>query len=213
MKKFKHFLILSTLFFSSGIFAQSLVKGIVVDTENQPIPGINIVVKGTNNGTASDFDGNFTIEVESGSTLIISSIGYITQEVLVTDVAVLMTVILSTDVLGLNEVVVTGYGTQKKVNLTGAVAAVSGEVLEDRPILNVGEGLQGVIPNLNIDIRNIEGDRSIVSWNWNFGDNTPADSARNPLSFINSSDIESISVLKDASATAIYGARGANGVY
>ena len=220
MKKIKQFLILSTLFFSSGIFAQSLVKGLVVDSENQPIPGINIVVKGTNNGTASDFDGNFTIEVESGTTLIISSIGYITQEVLVTDVAVLMTVILSIDVLGLNEVVVTGYGSQKKLNVTGSVVTISGENVVDRGVQNLTHVLSGSIAGVStsqeIGLVGQDDAKVYIRGKGTLGnsdaliiiDGVPD---RGSFSRINSDDVESISVLKDASA-AIYGSRAANGV-
>src|SRR5690606_35486779 len=159
---------------------------------------------------------SINVEGES-SVLVFSFIGYASQEIPVgnkTDVSVN----LVADVQALQEVVVVGYGTQEKVNLTGAVGVTDGEVLQNRPIANVGEGLQGVVPNLNVNIRN--GDPSApIDFNVrgfesiNGGqplilvDGVPMD-----LNRVNPNDIESVSVLKDASAAAVYGARAAYGV-
>lgn len=213
---FKRSLLLILVFVGSQVMGQQSISGTVSD-ENGPLPGATVVVQGTSNGVSTDFDGNFSIQASAGDVLEVSYVGFQTQQITVSANQDTIAAVLAAD-NELEEVVVTGYGTQKKVNLTGAVAAVSGEVLEDRPIVNVGEGLQGVIPNLNIDIRNgdptsapefnIRGFESI-----NGGtplilvDNVPMD-----IGSLNPNDIESISVLKDASSAAIYGARAAFGV-
>jgi TonB-linked SusC/RagA family outer membrane protein len=194
------------------------VTGKVVDEGGQAIPGVNVIEKGTTNGTTTDGSGQFSIVVQDeNSILVFSFIGYTTAETRVgNQTQISMT--LKADVTALEEVVVVGYGTQEKVNLTGAVGVTSGEALKNRPIANVGEGLQGVVPNLNVNIRNgdpaepidfnvrgfesINGGQPLV-----LVDNVPMD-----LNRINPNDIESISVLKDASAAAVYGARAAFGV-
>ena len=216
LKYFKRCLLVILVFVGSQVMGQQTVSGSVSDPDG-PLPGATVVVQGTDNGVTTDFDGNFSIQANEGDVLELSYVGFETQTITISANQDSISVVLQTD-NELEEVVVTGYGTQKKVNLTGAVAAVSGEVLEDRPIVNVGEGLQGVIPNLNIDIRNgdpttspefnIRGFESI-----NGGtplilvDNVPMD-----IGSLNPNDIESISVLKDASSAAIYGARAAFGV-
>lgn len=194
------------------------VTGTVTEEGGQPLPGVNVIEKGTNNGTSTDASGRFSINVEGeSSVLVFSFIGYASQEIPVgnkTDVSVN----LVADVQALQEVVVVGYGTQEKVNLTGAVGVTSGEALRNRPIANVGEGLQGVVPNLNVNIRNgdpsepidfnvrgfesINGGQPLI-----LVDGVPMD-----LNRVNPNDIESVSVLKDASAAAVYGARAAYGV-
>ena len=194
------------------------ITGTITDEENQPIPGVNVLEKGTTNGTTTDAAGKYSINVQDeNSILVFSFIGYKAMETRVgtqTNISISM----QPDVTSLEEVVVVGYGTQEKVNLTGAVGVTSGEVLKNRPIANVGEGLQGVVPNLNVNIRNgdpsepidfnvrgyesINGGQPLV-----LVDNVPMD-----LNRINPNDIESISVLKDASAAAVYGARAAFGV-
>jgi hypothetical protein len=149
---FKRSLLLILVFVGSQVMGQQSISGTVSD-ENGPLPGATVVVQGTSNGVSTDFDGNFSIQASAGDVLEVSYVGFQTQLITVSANQDTIAAVLAAD-NELEEVVVTGYGTQKKVNLTGAVAAVSGEVLEDRPIVNVGEGLQGVIPNLNIDIRN-----------------------------------------------------------
>lgn len=194
------------------------VTGVVSDDAGQPLPGVNVVEKGTTNGTTTDVSGRFSLNVQGeSSVLVFSFIGYTTQEMTVAN-QTNFNITLQPDVRALQEVVVVGYGTQEKVNLTGAVGVASGEVLQNRPIANVGEGLQGMIPNLNVNIRNgdpaqpidfnirgfesINGGQPLV-----LVDNVPMD-----LNRINPNDIESVSVLKDASAAAVYGARAAFGV-
>jgi hypothetical protein len=118
------------------------------------LPGVNVIVKGTSTGTVTDVEGNYSLDVPAGGVaLVFSSVGFTTQEVMIGDQSVI-NLTLQADVTALEEIVVVGYGTQEKVNLTGAVGVAKGEVLQQRPIANVGEGLQGVIPNLNVDIRN-----------------------------------------------------------
>ncbi|CAN5591454.1 TonB-dependent receptor [soil metagenome] len=202
---------------SSPLQAISVSGKVTSQEARESLPGVSVLVKGTTSGTVTDLDGNYTINAPEDGTLVFSFIGFISQEVPVNsrntiDVSML------TDVRSLQEVVVVGYGTQEKVNLTGAVGVTDGEVLRNRPIANVGEGLQGVIPNLNVNIRN--GDpaepiqfnvRGFTSINGGqpliLVDGVPMD-----LNRINPNDIESISVLKDAAAAAVYGARAAFGV-
>ncbi len=196
---------------------QSEVTGTVTDSDGIPLPGATIVVKGTNTGTVSDFDGNYVIQASANDILVFSYIGYKTTELPVSGNST-VDASLSIDAGQLEEVVVVGYGTQKKKNLTGSVGIADAERLENRPITSAGQGLQGVVPNLNVSIRNgdptqgadfnIRGFESI-----NGGsplvlvDGVPMDLER-----INPNDIKSVSVLKDASAAAVYGARGAFGV-
>ncbi|WP_445736963.1 SusC/RagA family TonB-linked outer membrane protein [Mariniflexile sp.] len=194
------------------------ISGTVTDAYGQVLPGANIIEKGTSNGTQSDFDGKFSLTVSSAkSIIVVSYIGFLSQEVNVNNQTII-SIVLQEDSAKLDEVVIVGYGTTKKVNLTGAVGIAKGEVLENRAIATVGQGLQGVLPGLNITVNNgdpannvdfnIRGFESI-----NGGsplilvDNVPMD-----LNQINPNDIESISVLKDAASAAIYGARAAFGV-
>ena len=198
----------------------STIKGVVKDQKGEPLIGVSIVVKGTTNGTASDFDGNFTLDVPDNSTLVFSFIGYKTQEIEVgskTEISVRMTE--NTEML--NDVVVIGYGVQKKVNLTGAVSAVKGDELSSRPITNVGSGLQGMLPGVSIvqpsgqpgnDKMSIVV-RGISTLNSKTDPLILIDGiAGGDLNLLNPDDIESVSVLKDAASSAIYGARAANGV-
>lgn len=199
-----------------------VVTGTIVDPSGMPVIGANVMVKGTTNGTITDMDGKFSLEVEEGATLQISYIGYANQEIKVGNQKTL-SIALKEDAEALDELVVIGYGTQKKVNLTGAVASVSSEVLESRPVSNVGQALQGVIPNLNVNISNgalntepsfnVRGATSISDGNIVSG--SPlilVDGVEMNINLLNPEDIESVSVLKDAASAAIYGARAAYGV-
>jgi TonB-linked SusC/RagA family outer membrane protein len=212
-------LFFALLFNAQNMYSQDkTITGTVIDETGQPLPGASVLVKGTNNGSQTDFDGNYSVSVTSdATTLIISYVGFIAQEIAIADKSSI-NIQLVADASQLDEVVVVGYGTQKKVNLTGAVGIVGGEVLEDRPIVNMGEGLKGVIPNLNVDIRNGDPSGPITFNIRGYGsinggsplilvDGVPMD-----LNLLNPNDIESISVLKDASAAAVYGARAAFGV-
>ena len=220
MKKIKHYAFLSILMFSLGINAQNSVSGSVLDDNNQPIPGANILEKGSSNGVTSDFDGNFTIKVESGSSLIFSYVGYISQEVLVgQEEEIIMN--LTSDIVGLEEVIVTtGYGSQKKSSISGSVVTLSSENLVSRGVQNLTHALAGSIAGVSteqpIGVIGQDDAKIYIRGKGTLGntdsliviDGIPD---RGNFSRLNADDIESISILKDASA-AIYGARAANGV-
>ncbi|MGQ8337804.1 TonB-dependent receptor [Sunxiuqinia sp. A32] len=195
------------------------VSGKVTDSSGVPLPGVAVVVKGTTTGTITDTDGMFSIpNVDVNAILRFSFVGMKTLEQVIRDQTV-FDVILEEETVGVDEVVVVGYGTQKKVNLTGAVDQVGSEVFENRPLANTSQGLVGVIPNLNIRMLsgkpkespsfNIRGTTSI-------GQGGSAlvliDGVEGNPRLLNPNDIESISVLKDAASASIYGARGAFGV-
>lgn len=200
---------------SSPEMVQERVTGTVVDASG-PVIGATVMQKGTTNGTITDMDGKFSLDgVEKGTILQITYIGYITQEVTYTGKPIHVTLV--EDSKTLDEVVVVGYATVKKANLTGAVSAVDSKVLEDRPIVNLGQGLQGTIPNLNITTSgqpgkgssyNVRGETSINGGN-------PlilVDGVEMDPNLINPQDVASVSVLKDAASASIYGARAAYGV-
>lgn len=193
------------------------VSGVVVDEAGQPVLGASILEKGTFNGTISDHEGKFSIKVAPNAVLEVSFMGYATQDIPVGG-KTWLNVVMAEDSQLLQEVVVVGYGTAKKVNLTGAVSVVKAEDLQDRSALSASKMLQGTVPGLNItnasgrpgqsSTINIRGLNSI-----NGG--SPLiliDGAEGDLERINPADIESISVLKDASSAAIYGARASFGV-
>ncbi|MCB0633388.1 MAG: carboxypeptidase-like regulatory domain-containing protein, partial [Lewinella sp.] len=137
------------------------VSGTIISDEGDPLIGVTIQVKGTSLGTISDFDGKYSIELDDpNGTLIFSYTGYQPQEVAINGRS-MIDVTMEVDVTALEEIVVVGYGSQKKVNLTGAVSSVTSEALENRPIPSVGMGLQGLIPNLNISVRNGDPTRSV----------------------------------------------------
>jgi TonB-linked SusC/RagA family outer membrane protein len=203
-------------------FAQGDVRGVVTSADGSgALPGVSVLVKGTQQGTVSDGEGKYVLKgLQSEAVLVFSFIGYKPQEATVGKSASL-DIVLELDAANLQEVVVVGYGAQKKENLSGAVDVVDSKILEARPIQNVAQGLQGAVPNLNIDFLsgepgqepkiNIRGFTSINGGNsLILVDNVPIDAAE--LNFIAPSDIKSISVLKDASSAAIYGARAAYGV-
>ncbi|MEX2592388.1 MAG: TonB-dependent receptor [Anditalea sp.] len=194
------------------------VRGTVVDNSGMPIPGVTVSVQETTIGTATDVDGNYALTVPEGSTLVFSFIGFESQRILVENQSEI-NITLIEDMASLEEVVVVGYGTQKKINLTGAVDQIGSEVFDNRPLPNINQGLQGVLPNVNIRLLdgkptaapsiNIRGTTSIGQ-----GGNALIliDGVEGDPSMLNPNDIESVSVLKDAASAAVYGARGAFGV-
>lgn len=202
------------------IYAQNTINisGRVSSSIGEPMIGASIMVKGTTNGTITDLDGNFRIETSPTATLIISYVGYVTQEVQIAG-RKSINIILKDDTGLLEEIVVVGYGTQKKETLTGSVTSVKGDEIKRSPAPNVSTSLQGKLPGLIVNQRSGEpgrDDPSIVIRGFGtFGDSSPLiiidGVERGNMSRMNPEDIESISVLKDASA-AIYGARAANGV-
>ena len=201
-----------------------------VTSEDAPdgLPGVNVLLKGTNTGTVTDVDGNYTIEVSSNSaTLVFSFVGYLNTEVVVGDRSVININLLA-DVQALDELVVIGYGSQKRSDLTGSISSVDPDQFEGRNISSLEEGLQGQAPGVQVvqgsgqpggrTIVRIRGQNSILGGGDPLYviDGVPVtsfnDGNTSILSTINPGDIESIEILKDASATAIYGARGGNGV-
>ncbi|MDG1379282.1 MAG: TonB-dependent receptor [Flavobacteriaceae bacterium] len=217
MKGYISTLLLLTL--ASLSYAQSInVKGVIQDSDLMPIPGANVIVKNTNTGAISDFDGNFVINnVSAGATLLCSYIGFVTQEIVVTNEDSLVITLLP-DVAQLDEVVVIGYGTQRKKEITGAVSVVSNETIEELKPVRVEQALQGQVAGVNIT--SSSGSPGAASNIQIRGISTNGDSRPlilvdgnviEDLSVINPNDIESINVLKDATA-GIYGVRAANGV-
>lgn len=197
------------------------LKGQVVDVNGDPLPGVNITLQETTVGAITDLDGRFSLDVKDGkrALLVASYIGFGTKKIWVDENTGFLKIELKETAASLNEVVVVGYGTQKKLNLTGAVTTASGDILENRPIGNIAQGLQGMVPNLNITFNsgqpnqaaqiNIRGNTSLNGGNALI----LVDGVEiSDLSLINPQDVESVSVLKDASAAAVYGARAAFGV-
>ena len=194
-----------------------------IEDEFGPVTGASVVVKGTTNGTVTDMNGNFELShVKKGDLIQISFIGYITQEVKYTGQSPIK-IVLKEDTQTLDEVVVVGFGTQKKVNLTGSVSMVDAEVLESRPVQNVSQALQGVVPGLNFSV-NSGGGTLDNEMNFNIrgagtiGDGSGSkplvliDGIEGNMNTVNPNDIESVSVLKDAAASSIYGSRASFGV-
>ena len=207
--------------FAHQLFAQDVsVSGNVKDEKGEALIGVSIQIKGTPTGNITDIDGNFTLSsVPANGELVFSYMGYETQTIPVKGKSVI-NVVLKEDSQALDEVVVVGFGTQKKVNLTGAVASVGAEVLENKPVANVGQALQGVVPNLNVSATNaspnatpsfnVRGGTSIglkegKTNEWEVKNGSPLiiiDGIQvdaDYLNLMNPSDIENISVLKDAS--------------
>lgn len=215
------------LFLSVNTFAQQIVvKGIVKDTTGEPIIGANVIVKGTTNGTITDFDGNFLLNANKGDIIIISFIGYRSQEA---QAAASMKFILKDDTELLDEVVVIGYGSVKKDDLSGSVVAIKAEEMNKGAVTSPQELIMGKVPGLSVSqgdgapgagstIR-IRGGASLNASNDPLividgipVSNDAAPGTPNALATINPNDIETFTVLKDASATAIYGSRASNGV-
>lgn len=196
------------------------VSGAVTDKNGEPIPGVTVSIPGTSIGTATDLDGKYSLSVPEESTLIFSFIGYETQSVVLGTQSII-NVVLSEDISSLDEVVVVGYGEQKKSDITGSVASIPKERLEMVPIINVAQAIQGSIPGVMVQNTSagaeptqnimVRGRNSIAANNSPLVvvDGVPYGGN---LSDINPNDIESIEILKDASASAIYGSRGANGI-
>jgi iron complex outermembrane receptor protein len=234
----KHAFYIVAMLFSTAMMAQVTVVGVVSD-QMGPLPGVNVLEKGTQNGTVTGFDGDFSLEVAEDAILVFSYVGFKTQEVSVSGQTTI-NITLEEDAAKLDEVVVIGYGTTTVKDATGSVSSVASEDFNGGVISSPEQLIQGKTAGVQISVASgepgaganirIRGSNSIRS------DNNPlfvvdgiplsdqgtvpatggivdgAAQARNPLSFINPNDIESISILKDASATAIYGSRGANGV-
>ena len=211
------------------IFGQTSINGIVTDEiSSSPIAGVNVLVKGSNTGTATDFDGNYSINLKKGDILSFSYVGYMTQQVTLGDQTSL-NIVLIEDKLSLDEIVVIGYGSVKKADLTGAADLVTSEDFNQGPVLSPQQLIAGKIAGVSVTsssgspgdgqsirIRGL-GSLSLTNSPLIVLDGLPLNDggvggSRNPLNMVSPNDIESMVILKDASATAIYGSRGANGV-
>lgn len=237
VKSFRIQVISVFMFMAMGtmwVHGQVSVTGSVSDATG-PLPGVNVVVKGTTIGVSSDFDGNYSIEVpNSDDILVFTYIGYQKQEVAINGRSV-VNIVMEEDAQSLSEVVVVGYGTQRKADLTGAVGSIAASDIVSKPITSPDQALAGTISGVNITNRSgdpgapisvrIRGvgtpgvndplwviDGVPIVQTTNITVNTSSTTDSNPLAGLNSNDIESIDVLKDAASTAIYGARAANGV-
>ena len=216
MKQMRRLMSFLALLTCTMMYAQQTITGTVVDAAGESVIGATVMEKGTSNGTVTDFDGNFALKVEKGKTLVFSYVGYQTQEKAAADG---MTVTLKDDALALNEVVVTGYTTQRKADLTGAISTVSVDDLAKQNENNPIKALQGRVPGMNISADGSPSGsatvriRGIGTLNNNdplyIIDGVPTKAGMHEL---NGNDIESIQVLKDASSASIYGSRAANGV-
>jgi TonB-linked SusC/RagA family outer membrane protein len=200
---------------------QKIIKGKVTDAKGGPLPGASVVIKGSTQTTLTLNDGSFQLNYEGqNAVLLVSYIGFLSKEVPVS--TGFQNIALQEDVQGLNEIVVVGYGTTKKINLTGAVSQVNAKDLQERPVSNLTQALQGVVPNLNVTFGsgkpgqsgtlNIRGSTSISGSNVNGAPLVLIDGVPGNIDRVNTFDVESITVLKDASASAVYGARAAFGV-
>ena len=205
------FLLASTL-----AFAQTEASGTIVDNIGDPIIGATVMEKGTSNGTVTDIDGNFRLKTASGATLVISYIGFATQEL---PAAAGMNITMTDDTNELNEVVVTGYQVQRKADLTGAVSVVNVDELQKQNENNPMKALQGRVPGMNISADgNPSGAATVrIRGNGTLNDNDPlyiidGVPTKAGMHELNGNDIESIQVLKDAASASIYGSRAANGV-
>ena len=193
------------------------ITGKVTDAKGEPVIGANVIEKGTTNGTTTDIDGLFSLNAKHGTTLVISYIGYVTQEVKANPNK-RMEIVLHEDSETLDEVVVVGYGTMKKADLTGSVATVNSEVIENRPLTNLGSGLQGAIANLNISSSNGApgtGASFNIRGTTNLSGSGPlilVDGVEMDPNLINPQDVKDVTVLKDGASASIYGARAAFGV-
>ncbi|MEM8939157.1 MAG: TonB-dependent receptor [Bacteroidota bacterium] len=238
-QKLKIYLFIFLSLASAVLLAQSEIRGrIVSEDDKEPLPGATVLIKGTSNGSISDYDGSFKLSANPGEVLVVTYIGFVSKEVAVTN-ANYIEISLEPDIEALDEIIVIGYGTQKKSDITGSVASIRQEDFNPGPVVSVSNLLQSTAPGVvltqssaqpggNFDI-NIRGASSVLGANGPLyvidgfpitSDNVQPESnsryrsspPRNPLNGINPQDIVSVEILKDASATAIYGARGANGV-
>lgn len=222
MRRIRLINLILVLFCCCNLMAQNIkISGRVTDVGAEPIIGASVLVKGTTNGTVTDFDGNFILSVSQGDVLHISYIGYTSQDVKVTG-SQLIKVVLKEDTETLDEVVIVG-ASMKKSDLTGAVASVSSKVLEEKPVTNINQALQGRVAGVLISNGAKPGDDSSIKIrgiNTINGSTDPIyvidgmvmDNSYSGFNSVNLNDVASIEVLKDASATALYGSRGSNGV-
>lgn len=195
------------------------VTGTVVDQNGEPLMGVNVIEKGTTNGTMTDMDGRFTLSVPGNATLQISYIGYTTEEVVVNNQTKL-NITLKEDSQNLDELVVVGYGAVRKADLAGSVAVLDNKSFKDQPIVQVSDALQGRVSGVQVQNSGVPGGTVKIRVRGSGSINRSNDPLyvidgivrESGLTGLNPEDIQSMQVLKDASSTAIYGSRGANGV-
>ena len=206
------------IFTATGVLAQkSTVTGTVKDSDNVPIPGATIVEKGTTNGTVSDANGAFSINVLPNAVLVISFVGMLTQEIKVENQTTI-NVTLLTDAIGIEEVVAIGYGTRSKQAITGSAVNVNTDELKKmNPSNNITTALQGMVPGVVANSPNTPGAGANIqiSGIGTINNTSPlviVDGVPSDIGRLNPAEIKSMTVLKDAASTAIYGSRGANGV-
>ncbi|WP_179347902.1 SusC/RagA family TonB-linked outer membrane protein [Winogradskyella pacifica] len=229
MKTVLNALLFCLIMLPAILMAQSTVTGTVTDKANaMPLPGVNVIIKGTARGTATDFDGKYSLEVNQGDIIVISYLGYTTQEIEFIGQASI-DIVIEEDASQLDEVILVGYGSVKKDDLTGAADLIKSDDFNQGPLVSAQQLISGKIAGVSVtsgsgspgDGQNIiirgNGSLSLSSNPLIVLDGVPLDGggvggSRNPLNLINPNDIESMTVLKDASATSIYGSRGANGV-
>jgi TonB-linked SusC/RagA family outer membrane protein len=220
------FVLIIACLFSSGMLSaqqQKTITGTVTSSSGETLPGVSILIKGTTTGTVTNINGEFSLDVPgTAETLVFSFVGMTPQQVAIGNQTTI-NVVLAEDIQGLEEVVVVGYGVQKKVNVTGAVSSVDMKSLESRPVQNVSQALQGVVPGLNFSQNNAGGTLD-NTMNVNIrgvgtigvgSSSAPLiliDGVEGNMNAINPADIENISVLKDAASSAIYGSRASFGV-
>ena len=209
-------------FTSFNLQAQERISGVVKDVGGMPLPGVSVIQKGTSRGASTDFDGNYSVELTSGEkTLVFSYLGFKTVEIPVKG-RTTIDVNLEEDIASLDEVVIVGYGTQRKESVVAAITQVKGEDLMERTggVTNIEEALQGNLPGVTaIQSGGTPGEdnmrifiRGRSSWNGNGDPLVLVDGVKRSMNDIDMNDIENLSVLKDASATAVFGVEGANGV-
>lgn len=224
------FLFCGAILFGASTYAQTVtVSGTVQDDLGAPLPGVSIIEEGTNNGVASDFDGNFTIQAKQGSNLLFSYIGFLNRTIAVSGSTSTLNITMQPDVATLDEVVVVGYGVQKKESVVGAISQLDGEALVQRgTVSNVTDALSGAIPGVTIlQSTGIPGGSPNTDYGensailirgrstFNAADASPlvlVDGVERDFNDLDPNDIESLSILKDASATAVFGVKGGNGV-
>ena len=212
--------LLSFMLLSAFGVAQTQISGSVVSEDGSPIPGVNVVVQGTNNGATTDFDGNFSISASSGDVLSVSYVGFVTQAITIEDQTTL-SITLQESFDQLDEIVVTGYGSRKRSSLTGAIAKIGGDDIASIQATRADDALAGKLAGVFIQNQNGEPGADpkiqIRAASSISGDSNPlvvvdGYPISGSLVTVNPNDIQSLEVLKDASSAAIYGSRGANGV-
>ncbi|MBU2922008.1 TonB-dependent receptor [Winogradskyella psychrotolerans] len=229
MKTVLNALLFCLIMLPATLLAQSTATGTVTDKANaMPMPGVNVIIKGTSRGTVTDFDGNYSIELSDGEVLVFSYVGYTTQEIVFTG-QTRIDVVIEEDASILDEVVLIGYGSVQKEDVTGAVDLIKAEDFNQGPVVSAQQLISGKIAGVSVTSGSGapgEGQNILIRGNGSLSlssnplivlDGIPLDNggvggSRNPLNLINPNDIENMTILKDASATSIYGSRGANGV-